>query len=48
MVLADVLSRLDADDAETKRRGAEAAASLDIAYNKGLACQRSYAVIRGG
>ena len=48
VVLADVLSRLDSDDAETKRRGAEAAESLDIAYGKGLACQRSYAVIRGG
>ena len=47
VVLADVLGRLDSDDAETKRRGAEAAESLDIAYGKGLACQRSYAVIRG-
>ena len=45
VVLADVLGRLGADDAETKSRGREAAASLDIAYNKGLACQRSYAVI---
>ena len=47
VVLADVLGRLGADAAETESRGREAAESLDIAYGKGLACQRSYAVIRG-
>ena len=47
VVLADLLGRLGRDAAETESRGREAAASLDIAYNKGLACQRSYTVIRG-
>ena len=48
VVLADVLGRLGADAAETESRGREAAESLGIAYGKGLACQQSYAVIRGG
>ena len=47
VVLADVLSRLGSDAAETESRGREAAESLDIASRAGLACQRSYAVIRG-
>ena len=47
LVLSDVLRRLGEDDAETKLRGAEAVASLDAAYITGLACQRSYSVIRG-
>ena len=48
VVLADVLGRLGSDAAETESRGREAAESLGIAYGKGLACQQSYAVIRGG
>ena len=48
VVLADVLGRLGSDAAETESRGREAAESLDIAHGKGLACQRSYAVILGG
>ena len=47
VVLADVLGRLGSDAAETESRGREAAESLDTAYVKGLACQQSYAVIRG-
>ena len=47
VVLADVLGRLGSDAAETESRGREAAESLDIANRAGLACQRSYAVIRG-